>query len=93
VPRWSTRGVGRVYHEELFGPVAVVYRVADDEAAIALAGDSLYDLGGAVFADDPDRARRALRGFGGRGTARRATASRSAAFACRGDEVSPNDAS
>jgi succinate-semialdehyde dehydrogenase/glutarate-semialdehyde dehydrogenase len=52
----------RAYHEELFGPVAVVYRVADDEAAIALANDSQYGLGGAVFADDPDRARRAANG-------------------------------
>jgi succinate-semialdehyde dehydrogenase / glutarate-semialdehyde dehydrogenase len=48
----------RAYHEELFGPVAVVHRVADDEAAIALANDSRYGLGGAVFADDPARARR-----------------------------------
>src|SRR3954468_3420807 len=52
----------RAYHEEFFGPVAVVYRVADDEAAIALAGDSPYSLGGAGFADDPDRARRVASG-------------------------------
>jgi succinate-semialdehyde dehydrogenase/glutarate-semialdehyde dehydrogenase len=49
----------RAYHEELFGPVAVVHGVADDEAAIALANDSQYGLGGVVFADDPERARRA----------------------------------
>jgi succinate-semialdehyde dehydrogenase/glutarate-semialdehyde dehydrogenase len=52
----------RAYHEELFGPVAVVHRVADDEAAIALANDSQYGLGGVVFAADPDRARRAADG-------------------------------
>jgi succinate-semialdehyde dehydrogenase/glutarate-semialdehyde dehydrogenase len=48
----------RAYREELFGPVAVVYRVADEDAAIALANDSQYGLGGSVFASDPHRARR-----------------------------------
>jgi succinate-semialdehyde dehydrogenase/glutarate-semialdehyde dehydrogenase len=48
----------RAYHEELFGPVAVVYRVADDEAAIALANDTEFGLGGSVFASDLDRAQR-----------------------------------
>ncbi len=47
----------RAYHEELFGPVAVVYRVESDEEAIALANDSRYGLGGAVFASDGERAR------------------------------------
>jgi succinate-semialdehyde dehydrogenase/glutarate-semialdehyde dehydrogenase len=47
----------RAYHEELFGPVAVVYRVPDDEAAIALANDSQYGLGGSVFASNMERAR------------------------------------
>ncbi len=32
----------RAYREELFGPVAVVYAVASDEAALALANDSGY---------------------------------------------------
>jgi succinate-semialdehyde dehydrogenase/glutarate-semialdehyde dehydrogenase len=53
----------RAYHEELFGPVAVVHEVADDAAAIALANDSPYGLGGAVFAADPDRARRVADGI------------------------------
>jgi succinate-semialdehyde dehydrogenase/glutarate-semialdehyde dehydrogenase len=48
----------RVFHEELFGPVAVVYRVPDEDAAIRLANDSPFGLGGAVFCSDPDRARR-----------------------------------
>jgi succinate-semialdehyde dehydrogenase/glutarate-semialdehyde dehydrogenase len=48
----------RAYHEELFGPVAVVYRVADDDEAIALANFSRYGLGGSVFSANPDRARR-----------------------------------
>lgn len=48
----------RAYREELFGPVAVVHRVADDAEAIALANDSPYGLGGSVFSEDLERARR-----------------------------------
>jgi len=48
----------RAYSEELFGPVAVVYRVADDDEAVALANASAYGLGGAVFCSDPERAQR-----------------------------------
>ncbi|MFF0990406.1 NAD-dependent succinate-semialdehyde dehydrogenase [Kocuria nitroreducens] len=51
------------HHEELFGPVAVVYRVADDAEALALANDTPYGLGGAVFSTDPDRARRVAEGL------------------------------
>ncbi|MGW0189048.1 NAD-dependent succinate-semialdehyde dehydrogenase [Streptomyces sp. NPDC003362] len=47
----------RAYREELFGPVATVYRVADEDEAVALANTSSYGLGGAVFAADPERAR------------------------------------
>ncbi|GMA16554.1 NAD-dependent succinate-semialdehyde dehydrogenase [Deinococcus metallilatus] len=47
----------RAYSEELFGPVAVVYRVANDEEAVALANSSSYGLGGAVFCSDLERAR------------------------------------
>lgn len=46
------------YREELFGPVAVVYRVDNDEEALALANDTPYGLGGAVFSTDPARARK-----------------------------------
>jgi succinate-semialdehyde dehydrogenase/glutarate-semialdehyde dehydrogenase len=46
----------RAYTEELFGPVAVVYRVESDEEAIALANESPYGLGGAVFGSDGERA-------------------------------------
>lgn len=38
------------YGKEMFGPVAQVYKVKDDEEAIALANDSDYGLGGIVFA-------------------------------------------
>jgi succinate-semialdehyde dehydrogenase/glutarate-semialdehyde dehydrogenase len=48
----------RAYYEELFGPVAVVHRVDDDDEAVALANDSPYGLGGSVFAGDVKRARR-----------------------------------
>lgn len=45
-----------VYREELFGPVAVLYRVADDAEAIALANSSPYGLGSVVLCDDEQRA-------------------------------------
>ncbi|MUN63344.1 aldehyde dehydrogenase family protein [Kocuria sediminis] len=45
------------YHQELFGPVAVVYEADSDEEALALANDTPYGLGGAVFSTDPARAR------------------------------------
>ncbi len=48
----------RAYREELFGPVAVVYAVSDDDEALALANDTSYGLGGAVFSTDPERATR-----------------------------------
>jgi succinate-semialdehyde dehydrogenase/glutarate-semialdehyde dehydrogenase len=46
----------RAYHEELFGPAAVVYKVADVSAAVELANSSSFGLGGAVYSADPDRA-------------------------------------
>ncbi|GGV30194.1 succinate-semialdehyde dehydrogenase [NADP(+)] [Streptomyces longisporoflavus] len=48
----------RAYAEELFGPAAVVYRVADEDEAISLANDSQYGLGGSVFCADVERGRR-----------------------------------
>ncbi len=52
-------GVSRgmpAYHEELFGPVACVIPVADEEHAIATANDSSFGLGAAVFSRDGERA-------------------------------------
>ncbi len=46
------------YDTELFGPVATVYVVADEEAAIKLANDSSYGLGGSVHTEDIERGRR-----------------------------------
>ena len=42
----------RAFREELFGPVAVVYRVNGVDEAVALANDTPYGLGGAVFHTD-----------------------------------------
>jgi succinate-semialdehyde dehydrogenase/glutarate-semialdehyde dehydrogenase len=47
----------RAYHEELFGPVAVVYSVSDDDEAVRLANDTPYGLGAAVFSHDETRAK------------------------------------
>ncbi|MCE2563514.1 NAD-dependent succinate-semialdehyde dehydrogenase [Komagataeibacter sp. FNDCF1] len=44
-----------VFHQELFGPVAMFFRVKDDEAAIRLANDNPYGLGGSVFTSDTAR--------------------------------------
>ena len=46
------------YREEFFGPVGVVYRVADEDAAVTLANDTSFGLGSYVFSNDPDQAAR-----------------------------------
>ena len=46
------------YRQELFGPVATVYKVSSDEEALAVANDTQYGLGGAVFSKDAARAER-----------------------------------
>lgn len=46
------------YSEELFGPVAVVYRAEDEDEAVRLANDNPYGLGAAVFSTDVERARK-----------------------------------
>ncbi|GAA2922255.1 succinate-semialdehyde dehydrogenase/glutarate-semialdehyde dehydrogenase [Microbacterium keratanolyticum] len=47
-----------VYAQELFGPAAVVYRVADEDAAVALANDTTFGLGSYVFTTDAAQAER-----------------------------------
>ena len=49
MPAWS---------DELFGPVAVVRVVENENEALSAANDTLFGLGGAVFTSDPERADR-----------------------------------
>lgn len=52
----------RVAQEEIFGPVAVVIKFKTEEEVIAMANDSVYGLGGAVWTRDINRAIRVSRG-------------------------------
>lgn len=46
----------RAYTEELFGPAAVIYKVADADAAVEMANASAFGLGGVVFGSDAKQA-------------------------------------
>jgi betaine-aldehyde dehydrogenase len=44
-----------IAREEIFGPVLVVLPYRTEDEAVAIANDSIYGLGGAVYTSDPDR--------------------------------------
>jgi len=46
------------FRDEFFGPVALFFRVKDEEEAIAVANDSDFGLGGSVFTQDIERGKR-----------------------------------
>ncbi len=46
------------FRDEFFGPVVSFFRVKDEDAAIALANDSDFGLGGSVFTQDIARGKR-----------------------------------
>ena len=52
----------RVAQEEIFGPVAVVIKFHDVDEVIAMANDSVYGLGGAVWTKDINKALKVARG-------------------------------
>ena len=58
------RGAGKgspVYSEELFGPVAAIFRVKDIDEAIALANDTEFGLGASAWTRDEAERRRFIR--------------------------------
>lgn len=46
----------RAWEEELFGPVVMIYRMTDVDAALEQANTSPFGLSGSVWSDDPEKA-------------------------------------
>ena len=53
----------RVATEEVFGPVALVHRVADADEALAVANGTDFGLGSSVWTNDPDEQQRFVNGL------------------------------
>ena len=47
-----------IFRQELFGPVAMVFKAADEDEAIELANDTPFGLGSYVFSSDAEQAAR-----------------------------------
>lgn len=47
-----------VFYKEFFGPVALFFRVKNEQEAISLANNSPFGLGGSVFTQDIERGKR-----------------------------------
>lgn len=51
------------FYEEIFGPVAMLFRVRDIQEAIDLANDSPFGLGASIWTQDPEEQKRFIDGI------------------------------
>lgn len=45
----------KIFHQEIFGPVAPIYKFQSEDEAIAIANDTSYGLASYIFAESPSR--------------------------------------